>query len=81
MASVVRLTDVWLMLKNCAKGHTKKASVEYWTVHYNGKSYRSLPVGAHGRRQNPEIESGHVRSLVRHLGISRNCADRFVELQ
>jgi hypothetical protein len=80
MASVVRLDDVFLMLDRCAAGHTRRASREYWRVTYNGKTYRALPLGSHGRRHNPEIESGHVRSLVRHLGIDRACADRFVNI-
>ena len=80
MAHLVRLNDVWRMLDDCAKGHTKKPSREYWAITFNGKTFRSLPLGPHGRRQNPETETGYVRSLIRHLGISSDCAGRHLDL-
>ena len=80
MAAVVRLKDVWRMLDACAPGHIRRVSDHYWIVSWNGKSYRSLPKGAHGRRDNPEIETGHVRALIRHLGISAQCAAKYVSL-
>jgi hypothetical protein len=80
MAHTVKLNAVWLMLEECAKGYTKRDTREYWLVSHNGKTYRSLPLGPHGRRHNPDIESGHVRSLIRHLGISRECADAHLDL-
>lgn len=80
MAHVVKLSDVWRMLDACAAGYLKKASREYWTVTFNGKCYRSLPLGQHGRRENPDIETGHVRSLIRHLEISKDCAKNHVDI-
>lgn len=80
MARTVRLNDVWRMLDNCAAGYTRTASREYWNVKYNGLSYRSLPLGPHGRRNNPETESGHVRSLVRFFALERTCVDRYVDI-
>ena len=80
MARVVRLNDVWRMLDNCAQGYTRKASLEYWNVKYNGLSFRSLPLGAHGHRQNPEIETGHVRSLVRLFALKRECVDLYIDI-
>jgi hypothetical protein len=79
MARVVKLNDVWAMLDQCAPGYTKRASREYWIVGYCGKTYRTLPLGRHGRRQNPEIESGHVRSMARHFGILP-CASGLLDL-
>jgi hypothetical protein len=38
-----------------------------------GSPDHALPLGPHGRRVNPEIETGYVRSLARHLGIEE-CA-------
>ena len=81
MASVVKLNDVWAMLNNCAAGHLRKQSREYWIVTYNKKTYRSLPLGPHGHRHNPEIESGHVRSLVRQLGIPSGCVEIYLDLR
>lgn len=80
MARLVKLLDIWRMLEECAPGHQRKASAEYWTIKFQGKSYRSLPLGPHGRRVNPDIEAGHVRGLLRHLGISRECADKLLDL-
>jgi hypothetical protein len=80
MPHVVKLLDIWRMLDECASGHQRKASTEYWTVKFNGKSYRSLPRGPHGRRVNPDIETGYVRSMIRHLGIGRECADAILDL-
>jgi hypothetical protein len=53
MAHIVKLHDIWSMLNDCAPGHSRKASSEYWTIKWNGKSYRSLPLGPHGRSRQP----------------------------
>ena len=79
MPRLTPLLEIWRMLDACAPGHQRRASREYWTVKFNGKSYRSLPVGPHGRRVNPDIETGHVRSLARHLGILP-CAEEHLDL-
>ena len=80
MAHFVRLNDIWSMLDECAKGYTRKSSDEYWTVRFNGRSYRSLPLGPHGARKNPDIETGHVRSMVRFFEI-KDCADKVLDLK
>ena len=81
MAAVVKLKDVWAMLDDCLPDHSKKASREYWTISLNGKlPYRGFPSGKHGKRENPDIESGHVRSLVRYFGINSDCSDKHVNL-
>jgi len=80
MAHLVKLNDVWRMLDGCAQGYTKMASRHYWTVGFNKRSYRSLPLGGHGRRKNPEIETGHVRALIRHLQIPEDCAAQYLNL-
>lgn len=36
--------------------------------------YRGLPLGAHGKRSNPEIQIGHVRHMIREFGIDLECA-------
>lgn len=80
MARLIKLNDIWRMLAECAPGYERRESREYWTVKYNGKSYRSLPRGPHGRRINPDIETGYVRSLIRHLAIDLECAERSLNL-
>ena len=46
----------------------------YW-VRYNGKTYRSLPLGRRGARR-PMVQAFHVRKMATHLAIGRNCAER-----
>jgi hypothetical protein len=70
---VVHLLDIWTMLDQCAPGHVRKQGKHHWIVSYGDKTYHALPLGPHGRRVNPEIETGYVRSLARHLGIEE-CA-------
>lgn len=65
----VRLKKVWAMLDECAPGYTRKKFTHNWSVAFDGKIYRRLPLGAHGRRQNAEIEIGHVKNMVRFLAI------------
>ena len=67
------------MLDKCLAGHERKASKEYWTVKYQGRSYRRIPVGPHGRKNNVQVQSGHIRSLVRLFEI-RECADSLLDL-
>jgi hypothetical protein len=68
-ARVVNLDEVWAALDQCAKGWTANPSTEYWRVNYNGKTYHRLPLGKHGKRVNPEVEAGHVRTMARSFGI------------
>lgn len=79
MPRVVLLKDIWAMLDACAPGHTRRATDHNWRVTFNGRIYATLPLGPHGRRENPEIETGHVRAMVRHLQI-RGCAERHLNL-
>jgi hypothetical protein len=76
---VIRLQDIWAMLDKCAPGHVRRKGKHHWIVAYQERTYRSLPLGPHGRRVDPEIETGYVRSLVRHLGIEE-CARAFLNL-
>lgn len=65
----IKLKDIWAMLDHCAPGYTRTKTEHHWRVAANGKQYPSLPLGSHGRRENPEIQIGHIRKLIRHLGI------------
>lgn len=73
----VRLNKVWKMLRKCAPGYKREERDHNWVIRWNGKTYYRFPQGKHGRT-NPEIELGHVKSLVRLFGI-QDCAKR--ELQ
>ena len=48
----------------------------YW-VRYKGKTYRSLPLGRRGARR-PMVQAFHIRKMVTHLAIDRDCADRYL---
>ncbi len=73
--SVIRLDRVWAMLESCAPGYSMRATDHHYWVTYQRKTYRALPLGKHGSRKNAEVETGHVRSMCRHLGLEE-CARR-----
>lgn len=64
------------MLDRCAPGHTRKAREHNYAVYYEGRSYPTLPLGKHGKRENPSIEVGHVRQLIRQLQLELDCVKR-----
>ena len=70
------------MLDHCAPGHTRKAREHNYLVTYKGVSYPSLPLGKHGRRDNPDIQAGHVKKMVRFLGLDSkrdiDCVNRML---
>ena len=72
----VPLRTVKKLLQECAEGsELKRKKHRYWVL-YNGKTYRGLPLGQHGKKT--EIEIGHLRSMVRFLGIDTDCAAKFI---
>ena len=75
---VVLLNDIKQMLMACAPGHRMKPRVHNFVVYYNGRSFPSLPLGKHGARKDPEIKAGHVKQMIRQLGIDIDCARRFI---
>jgi hypothetical protein len=71
----VALKEIRRMLDACAPGARILAKKHRNWVLYNGLTFRGLPLGEHGRRDDPEIEVGHVKRMARHLGIL-DCAKR-----
>jgi len=71
----VRLSAIITMLEECAPGNTRVLKTHHYWIEYRGKSYRSLPKGAHGRTD-PEIQAPFVRKLVSQLEISPECAKK-----
>lgn len=68
------------MLDSCCEGGwTKRKSDHYWIVTKAscGTIYRSLPLGAHGKRKAnvTDVEAGQVRTMARVFGILE-CAKR-----
>ena len=69
MSASVALKDVERMLNQCAPGHTIRLANHSRVVKFEGKCYRSLP-------KFDDIELGHIRKMVRHLGIEE-CAKAY----
>ncbi len=67
------------MLDDCAPGYTKKEREHNWCVTYNKVPFPRLPRGPHGRRENPEVQIGHLRQMVRLFQIE-DCAMTRIEL-
>ena len=64
------------MLDDCAPGHTVMVRVHNYVVGYKGRSFPRLPLGPHGKRDNPGIQIGHVKQMVRQLELSSDCVKR-----
>lgn len=76
-SGLVPLKAIRKMLDACAPGARIVAKKHRNWVLYKGLTFRGLPLGEHGRRENPEIEIGHVKTMARHLGIL-DCARRLL---
>jgi hypothetical protein len=69
MSASVAYTDVERMLRECAKGFTVRLANHSRVVTYNKKVYRTLP-------KFDKIEIGHIRKMVRHLEINKDCVEK-----
>jgi len=74
----IALKRIWGMLDACAPGHRRSAKIHNWCIQYDGKTFPSLPLGPHGKRENPDIQIGVVKQMVRHLGISWECFNKHI---
>jgi hypothetical protein len=77
MSVSVPLAKVQKMLKRCAPGAEIEEKLHHLWVRYNGKTYHSLPKGAHGARR-PEVEIGFVDGLIDSLEIDKDCARKVI---
>ena len=77
MLREIALRIVWSMRAECAPGHAVEEKLHHYWVRYQGKTYRALPIGRRGARR-PMVQAFHVRKMVTHLGIDRDCADRYL---
>ena len=69
------MRDVLEMMDNCAKGYVRKKGAHNWRIFFGTGAFATLPFGRHGSRENPEIEIGHVRTMIRKLGVDKACAE------
>lgn len=67
------------MLDACAPGAIRTLRDHNWRVVWGPRTYPSFPRGEHGKT-NPEIEVGHIRKMIRHLGIDMECAKRHLQI-
>jgi len=67
MSATAPLSAVMRMLGECAPGSTVRLATHSRVVTFNKKAYPSLP-------KFDNIELGHIRKMVRHLGIDWECA-------
>lgn len=73
--------EILEMLRACAPGCECRDTPHYYRVMWRGKTYPSLPKGEHGKRPGQaEVEIGHVRKMIRHLGIDLECARRHLPI-
>ena len=77
---LVRLKAIFEMLKDCAPGYAHKEKEHRHWIMYGGKTFRGLPKGKHGSGSRAEIEIGHIKDMVKHLGISPKCANAHLPL-
>jgi hypothetical protein len=70
MSVTAAFSDIKRMLESCAPGHSIRLATHSRVIKYNGHVFPSLP-------KFDNIELGHVRKMVRHLGIDWECASKF----
>ena len=73
MSASAPFADVEKMLKKCAPGYELRPSTHSRVVTFGGRVFRELPGQKHST-----IELGHIRKMVRFLGISVDCANKWV---
>ena len=74
----VKFKEIRKMLDACAPGAVIEHKLHHTWITWGGKTYRGLPLGAHGSRKNPEIEVGHVKRMARFFEILP-CARKEIE--
>lgn len=69
----VPLKKVLEMLDACAPGYTKKAREHNIVIYYGQHEYPSLPLGKHGKREDPGVQVGHLKNMVKALDLDTDC--------
>lgn len=64
-------SEVEKMLKKCAPGHTVRVTTHSRQIRFDGKVYPSLP-------KHKTIEHGYIRKLISFLGLSVDCAAKYL---
>jgi hypothetical protein len=69
MSVTVRYGQMERMLKDCAQGYDIRRTTHGYRVKWNKQCYPDIP-------KFDNIEIGHIRKMVRTLGINKNCAQK-----
>jgi hypothetical protein len=69
MSASAPYANVLRMLEKCAPGSTVRLANHSRVITFNRKVYPSLP-------KFDDIEVGHIRKMVRFLGIDKECAKK-----
>ena len=59
------------MLEECAPGSSVRLATHSRVIQYNNLVYRKFP-------KHDPVEIGHIRKLVRYLGIPRDCVKKHI---
>jgi len=69
MSVTVPYADVLRMLEECAEGFDIRRTTHGYRVKWNGQCFPDIP-------KFDDIQIGHIRKMVRHLGINKDCAKK-----
>lgn len=69
MSASARYADVLRMLEDCASGFSVRLATHSRVISFGGRVYRTFP-------KFPDIERGHIRKMIRYLGINAECAKK-----
>lgn len=72
---MVRLKVIAAMLDRCADGWTAKETNHKWWVTFKRRTYRRLPLGPHGARDNPEVKIGYAKHMARFFELDSQCVE------
>ena len=70
---------IWEMLDHCAPGWKRKETPHFYRVTWKAQTYSALPKGGHGKKKGrAEVEVGHIRQMIRQLGVDPDCARKYL---
>jgi len=58
-------------MPKCTPGYNQERKTHHWVFTWDGKT-ALMPRGGHGKN-NPEIEIGHIKHMIRLLEIDTEC--------
>lgn len=61
------------MLDACASGWSRTETDHFWCLRWRGKTYPSFP-------KHPDVPGGHIRNMIRQLGVDRDCARKHLDV-